>query len=59
MLLALAVPDNPLNLVARLATGTAGSEQWLILALVGLVVIFLALLTQWAAQWAAKKTLAG
>ena len=59
MLLALAVPDNPLNLVARLATGTAGSEQWLIFALVGLVVLFLALLTQRAAEWAARKTLAG
>jgi len=32
MLLVLALPYNPLNLIARLAVGTAGWEQWVLLA---------------------------
>ena len=41
MLLALALPDNPLNLLTRLAVGTAGVEQWIVLG--GTMVIILAL----------------
>lgn len=41
MLLALALPDNPLNLLTRLAVGTAGGEQWIVLG--GTIVIILAL----------------
>lgn len=41
MLLALALPDNPLNLLTRLAVGTAGVEQWIVLG--GTIVIILAL----------------
>jgi ABC-2 type transport system permease protein len=41
MLLALALPDNPLNLMSRLAVGTAGVEQWIVLG--GIMVIILAL----------------
>jgi ABC-2 type transport system permease protein len=41
MLLALALPDNPLNLLIRLAVGTAGVEQWIVLG--GTMVIILAL----------------
>jgi hypothetical protein len=41
MLLALALPDNPLNLLTRLAVGTAGREQWVVLG--GTIVIILGL----------------
>ncbi len=41
ILLALAIPSNPLNLLARLAVGTAGAEQWLVLAVTGAIVIAL------------------
>jgi ABC-type Na+ efflux pump permease subunit len=41
MLLALALPDNPLNLLTRLAVGTAGVEQWIVLG--GTIVIILVL----------------
>ena len=33
MLFALALPDNPLNLLTRLAVGTAGMEQWIVLGI--------------------------
>jgi ABC-2 type transport system permease protein len=41
MLLALALPDNPLNLLTRLAVGTAGVEQWIVLG--GTIVIIIGL----------------
>jgi ABC-type Na+ efflux pump permease subunit len=41
MLLALALPYNPLNLLTRLAVGTAGMEQWVVLG--GTMVIILGL----------------
>lgn len=41
MLLALALPDNPLNLLTRLAVGTAGVEQWIVLG--GTLIIILVL----------------
>jgi len=46
ILLALAVPSNPLNLLARLAVGTAGSEQWLVLGVTGVFIIILGYITQ-------------
>ncbi len=45
ILFALAIPSNPLNLLARLSVGTAGSEQWLVLAVTGLIVIVLSYVT--------------
>jgi ABC-2 type transport system permease protein len=47
MILALAIPDNPLNLVARIATGSAGLDQWVILGIVGLVTLFLSMVVYW------------
>lgn len=41
MLFVLALPYNPLNLIARLAVGTAGIEQWLVLGAVSLAVLAL------------------
>ncbi len=41
MLLALSLPTNPLNLLTRLAIGTAGMEQWVVLG--GTTALFLAL----------------
>ena len=46
ILLALAVPKNPLNLLTRLAVGAAGPEQWLVLCVVVAIVIGLGYLTQ-------------
>jgi ABC-2 type transport system permease protein len=40
MLLALALPDNPLNLLTRLAVGTAGMEQWVVLGgTLGIIIV--------------------
>jgi ABC-type Na+ efflux pump permease subunit len=41
MLFVLALPYNPLNLIARLAVGTAGVEQWIVLGAVSLAVLAL------------------
>jgi ABC-2 type transport system permease protein len=41
MLLALALPDNPLNLLTRLAVGTAGFEQWALLAVTVSIILVL------------------
>jgi len=41
ILLALAIPSNPLNLLTRLAVGTAGAEQWLVLGVTVAIVIVL------------------
>src|SRR5512137_2447373 len=38
ILVALAVPSNPLNLLTRLAVGAAGPEQWLVLCVVVAIV---------------------
>jgi ABC-type Na+ efflux pump permease subunit len=45
MLLALAVPDNPLNLLTRLAVGTAGMEQWIVLGVTILIILGLGYVT--------------
>jgi len=44
MLFALALPDNPLNLLTRLAVGTAGMEQWVVLGITVAIIIGLGLL---------------
>jgi hypothetical protein len=54
ILLALAVPSNPLNLLTRLAVGTAGTEQWLVLGAVTAIVIGLMYLTQKYAETIAQ-----
>jgi hypothetical protein len=41
ILFSLALPANPLNLITRLAVGTAGMDQWLLLG--GTIVVILAL----------------
>ena len=46
ILFALALPSNPLNLLTRLAVGTAGPEQWLVLAATGGIIVILGYLTQ-------------
>jgi ABC-type Na+ efflux pump permease subunit len=50
MLFALALPDNPLNLLTRLAVGTAGFEQWVVLGATLIIIILLGALTQWYAE---------
>jgi ABC-2 type transport system permease protein len=45
LLFALALPGNPLNVIARLAVGAAGPEQWIVLGLVSAAVLLLAVAT--------------
>ena len=45
MLLVLALPDNPLNLVTRLAVGTAGLEQWIVLGVSCVIILGLGYVT--------------
>ncbi|MDO9550356.1 MAG: ABC transporter permease [Methanoregula sp.] len=59
ILFALALPSNPLNLLTRLAVGTAGPEQWLVLAATGGIVILLGYLTQKYAERVGKSHHAG
>ena len=51
MLFSLALPDNPMNIIAKLATGSAGVEQWVVLGLMIAVVMILSVLTN---RYAAK-----
>jgi ABC-2 type transport system permease protein len=50
MLFALALPDNPLNLLTRLAVGTAGLDQWIMLGVTGVIILLLGALTHWYAE---------
>jgi len=50
MLFALALPANPLNLLTRLAVGTAGMEQWIVLGITSVIIVWLSLLMQWYAE---------
>ena len=50
ILFALAMPSNPLNLLTRLAVGTAAGEQWLVLGITLAIVVVLSLITQWYAE---------
>jgi ABC-2 type transport system permease protein len=59
ILFVLALPSNPLNLLTRLAVGTAGPEQWLVLAATGGVIIVLGYLTQKYAERVGKSHHAG
>ena len=54
ILFVLALPSNPLNLLTRLAVGTAGPEQWLVLAATGGIIIILGYLTQKYAERVGK-----
>jgi ABC-type Na+ efflux pump permease subunit len=45
MLVILAIPGNPLNVLTRLAVGTAGPDHWTVLVLVGLAALGLAVAT--------------
>jgi ABC-type Na+ efflux pump permease subunit len=54
MLLALAVPDNPLNLLTRLAVGTAGMEQWIVLGVTILIILGLGYVTHRYAETIGK-----
>lgn len=42
IILSLSLPANPMNLLTRLAVGTAGPEQWIVLAAVAGAVVLLA-----------------
>jgi hypothetical protein len=46
ILFVLALPANPLNLITRLAVGTAGMEQWIVLAGVITIGALLSVATQ-------------
>jgi ABC-2 type transport system permease protein len=50
ILFALALPSNPLNLLTRLAVGTAAGEQWLVLGITVAIVIVLGYITHWYAE---------
>ncbi len=54
ILFVLALPSNPLNLLTRLAVGTAGPEQWIVLGATGVIVIVLGYLTQKYAERVGK-----
>jgi ABC-2 type transport system permease protein len=54
ILLALAVPNNPLNLLARLAVGTAGMEQWIVLGVTFAIIILLGYVTHRYAEFIGK-----
>ncbi len=54
ILFTLALPSNPLNLLTRLAVGTAGPEQWLVLAATGGIIVILGFLTQKYAERVGK-----
>jgi ABC-type Na+ efflux pump permease subunit len=54
ILLALAVPNNPLNLLARLAVGTAGAEQWIVLGVTLTIVLGLGYITHRYAETIGK-----
>jgi len=45
VLFILAVPSNPLNLIARLAIGSDAPENWLVLALVGALLVLVIIAT--------------
>jgi ABC-2 type transport system permease protein len=59
ILFVLALPSNPLNLLTRLAVGTAGPEQWLVLAATGGIIVILGYLTQKYAERVGKAHHAG
>jgi ABC-type Na+ efflux pump permease subunit len=59
ILFVLAIPFNQLNLLTRLAVGTAGMEQWLILGTTIAVIFLLVLLTEKYAERISKSHTGG
>ena len=54
ILFVLALPSNPLNLLTRLAVGTAGPEQWIVLGTTVVIILLLGYLTQKYAERVGK-----
>jgi ABC-type Na+ efflux pump permease subunit len=54
IMFSLTLADNPLNLITRLAVGTAGVEQWLVLGSTIIVILALGYITHWYAGIIAK-----
>ncbi len=54
ILFALAFPENPLNLLTRLAVGTAAGEQWLVLGITIGIILILSYVTNLYAERIAK-----
>jgi len=59
ILFALSLPANPMNLLTRLAVGTAGPEQWVVLAVTFAVIAVLAYATQRYAEQISRLNHAG
>ena len=59
ILFALSLPANPMNLLTRLAVGTAGPEQWVVLAVTIAVIVVLACATQRYAEQISRLNHAG
>jgi ABC-2 type transport system permease protein len=59
ILFVLALPSNPLNLLTRLAVGTAGPEQWLVLTATGCIIVVLGYVTQKYAERVGRSHHAG
>ena len=59
MLLALALPDNPMNLLTRLAVGTAGMDQWVVLGTTCIIILVLGYATHRYAEIVGKSRHAG
>jgi ABC-2 type transport system permease protein len=59
ILFALSFPANPMNLLTRLAVGTAGAEQWAVLAVVLVVAALLGYATQKYAERISRASHAG
>ena len=59
MLLALALPDNPMNLLTRLAVGTAGTEQWVVLGTTCIIILVLGIVTHRYAEIIGKSRHSG
>ena len=49
ILFVLALPENPLNLITRVAVGTAGMDQWIIPGMTAIVAFALGYVTHWYA----------
>ncbi len=54
MLLAIALPDNPFNLLTRLSVGTAGVEQWIVLGVTCVIILGLGFMTHTYAEIVGK-----
>ncbi|MGB7789458.1 ABC transporter permease [Methanoregula sp.] len=59
ILFALSLPANPMNQLTRLAVGTAGPEQWAVLAATIAIIVVLAYATQRYAERISRKSHSG